>query len=79
NSQARSLSINLDFLAPGVTYKATIYEDDSNAEVICQPDGTNAKDKTAYRIREINVTSKDSIEISMAEDGGTAISFIPTI
>lgn len=77
NSQARTLSVDLDFLAPGVTYRATIYEDAPDAEVICQPDGTYAKDKTAYRIREINVTAKDSIELSLAEDGGTAISFIP--
>lgn len=77
NSQARTLSVDLDFLVPGVTYRATIYEDAPEAEVICQPDGTYAKDKTAYRIREINVTAKDSIELSLAEDGGTAISFIP--
>ena len=77
NSEARTLSIALDFLEPGVSYEAAIYADDLNAPVITQPDGSQAPDKTCYRIEHRTVTSADTLEIAMAADGGQAISFIP--
>lgn len=77
NSDARSLSLSLDFLKPGTTYEATIYADDLDAPVITQPDGTQAPDKRCYRIEKRKVTASDTIDITMAAHGGTAISFIP--
>lgn len=77
NDQARTIDISLDFLEPGKTYVAAIYADDTNAPVISQPDGTKSADKTAYRIINKTVTSKDSLTIEMAQYGGQAISFIP--
>ena len=77
NHEARTLSVQLDFLKEGVTYEAVVYADDINAPVITQPDGTQAPDKTCYRIEKRIVTSDDTLEISMAADGGQAVSFKP--
>jgi alpha-glucosidase len=77
NQEARTVSVALDFLEPGVTYEAAIYADDLDAPVITQPDGSQAADKTCYRIEHRKVTSADTLEIMMAADGGQAISFIP--
>ena len=79
NSEARTLSIPLDFLEPGTSYEAAIYADDMNAPVITQPDGSQAPDKTCYRIEHRTATSADTLEIAMAADGGQAISFIPVL
>ena len=48
-----------------------------NAPVITQPDGSQAPDKTCYRIEKRIVTSDDTLEISMAADGGQAVVFKP--
>lgn len=77
NSEARNVTVALDFLEPGVTYEAAIYADDLEAPVITQPDGSQAPDKTCYRIGHRTVTSADTLEIAMAADGGQAVSFIP--
>lgn len=77
NHEARTVTVALDFLKPGVKYEAAIYADDLGAPVVTQPDGTQAPDKTSYRIEHRTVTSEDSLEITMAADGGQAISFIP--
>ena len=77
NNEARTVSVPLSFLAKGVTYEATIYADDPAAPIITQPDSTQAPDKTFYRIEKRIVTCDDTLEISMAADGGQAISFIP--
>lgn len=77
NHDARTVTVALDFLKPGIKYEAAIYADDLEAPVVTQPDGTQAPDKTCYRIEHRIVTSADSIEIAMAADGGQAISFIP--
>ncbi len=77
NNEARTVSVPLDFLEKGATYEAVIYADDLNAPVITQPDGTKAPDKTCYKIEKRVVTCNDTLEISMAADGGQAISFTP--
>ena len=77
NHDARTVTVALDFLKPGIKYEAAIYADDLEAPVVTQPDGTQAPDKTCYRIEHRTVTSEDSLEITMAADGGQAISFIP--
>lgn len=77
NNEPRTVSTKLDFLKPGVSYEATIYADDLNAPVITQPDGSQAPDKTFYTIEKRIVTSDDTLEISMAADGGQAVVFKP--
>lgn len=61
DADPRTVTIPLDFLEAGVT----------------QPDGTQAPDKTCYRIEKIKVTSSDTLTIEMAAGGGQAITFIP--
>ena len=77
NDEPRTVTAKLDFLKPGVSYEATIYADDLNAPVITQPDGSQAPDKTRYTIEKRIVTSDDTLEISMAADGGQAVVFKP--
>lgn len=77
NNEARTVNVPLNFLKEGVTYEATIYADDPAAPIITQPDGTKAPDKTCYKIEHREVTSTDTLEISMVADGGQAISFRP--
>ena len=77
NDEPRTVTAKLDFLKPGVSYEATIYADDLNAPVITQPDGSQAPDKTCYTIEKRIVTSDDTLEISMAADGGQAVVFKP--
>ena len=77
NSEQRTVSVPLDFLADGVVYEAAIYGDDPDAPEVRQPDGTVAPDKTAYVITASEVTSADTLDIFMAADGGQAVVFIP--
>ena len=77
DSEARTVTVSLDFLEPGVTYMADIYADDPEAPEVRQPDGTMAPDKRAFRIFSRTVTSSDSMDIRMAGDGGQAIVFSP--
>lgn len=79
NSEARNLSVPLDFLAAGKSYDAVIYADDLSAAMVTQPDGTKAQDKTAYKIIRKVVTCADVLELELASDGGAAITFIPQI
>lgn len=77
DSEARTVTVSLDFLEPGVTYRADIYADEPEAPEVLQPDGTMAPDKRAFRIFSRTVTSSDSMDIRMAGDGGQAIVFSP--
>ena len=77
NAEARTVTVGLDFLDPGVKYAAEIYADDPNAPEICQPDGTRAPDKTAYILSTKEVSSSDTLSIAMSADGGQAIVFKP--
>lgn len=63
NSEARTLTVSLDFLTPGVTYNAIVYADGS------------ARD--AVEISRRPVTAADSLEVKMAATGGQAVVFIP--
>lgn len=69
NEEARRVSVNLDFLEEGKTYKAVIYADGENADWETNP--------TAYLITEQAVTANDTLTISMAKGGGQAVSFMP--
>ncbi|MCM1292601.1 MAG: glycoside hydrolase family 97 protein [Bacteroides sp.] len=64
NSEARTLSLPLDFLKSDCTYTAEIYADVEGA-----PDKVNITRRT--------VTSSDTLEIVMQPTGGQAITFIP--
>ncbi|MDR1455117.1 MAG: glycoside hydrolase family 97 catalytic domain-containing protein, partial [Tannerella sp.] len=62
NNDARRLSIPLDFLEPGKTYTASIYED--NPKV---------KTRTKVGIRKIKVTNQSVIDASLFPSGGQAV------
>lgn len=67
DENSRTLNINLDFLDNNKKYKAVIYKD---AE-----DSHWDKNPTAYVIEERELTSKDNLELWLAEGGGAAVSF----
>ena len=60
----RKINIDLSFLGEG-KYKAVIFEDGINAD----------RDATDYIRKEVTVTAKDHLEISMASGGGWAARF----
>ena len=62
NNDARKLSVSLDFLEPGKTYTANIYED--NPKI---------KTRTKVGIRRVAVTSKSVIEANLLPSGGQAV------
>ena len=67
DDNARTTNIKLNFLTPGKTYKATIYEDGKDAHW--------EKNPKSYAIKTIQVTSNSKIKLNLANGGGTAISF----
>ncbi len=71
DENARTLTQSLDFLSPGVKYRATIYADAPDADWKTNP--------CAYQITERIVDSSDTLTICLAPGGGQAISFIPEL
>lgn len=69
NEQGRTLNLKLDFLAPNVKYKATIYADGKDADWKTNP--------TSYQISEQEVDASTVLEVIMANGGGQAITFMP--
>lgn len=69
NREARELTVALDFLEKGKTYKAIIYADGEDADWETNP--------TSYQITERNVTADDKLSIAMKKGGGQAVSFMP--
>ena len=67
DENARNSNLKLNFLTPGKTYVATIYEDGSDADW-----KTNPK---SYHIRKMDVTSGTMLELKLANGGGAAVSF----
>ncbi|MGE6568981.1 glycoside hydrolase family 97 protein [Shewanella vesiculosa] len=67
DEQPRKLSLKLDFLTTGKRYEAQIYRDGSKADWL-----TNPYD---YVIETKTVTAKDTVDLSLAASGGTAIRF----
>jgi hypothetical protein len=65
----RQTTISLEFLTPGKKYKATFYEDASDAHYKNNP--------KAYRIRTQTVDSKTKIKLKLAAGGGAAVSIMP--
>ncbi len=69
DEKARQLHITTDFLKPGTTYNAIIYEDGIDAHW--------DKNPTVFNIRTLQVTSESELILNLAPGGGTAISFFP--
>jgi hypothetical protein len=69
DENARKTEISLDFLTPGVKYKATVYEDGKGAHW--------EKNPKSYAIKTIQVTSKSKLQLHLAEGGGAAVSIVP--
>lgn len=69
NEEARTLTLPLEFLEQGTTYRATIYADGPDADWKSNP--------TSYIITERDVTAADTLEVTMAPGGGQAVTFMP--
>lgn len=69
NEEGRTLEQPLSFLKRGRTYTATIYSD--------APDTDWQNNPYAYTIETKEVTSADTLTLTLAPSGGQAISFIP--
>jgi len=67
DEKERNMSVALDFLTPGKTYEAVIYQDAPDANYLTNPQ--------AYRITKQSVTSNDTLDLHMAPGGGFAVSF----
>ena len=66
NESARTLTIPLDFLSPGISYDVTYYEDDH--------DGENPthyiNNRETYQVRTGTVSSTDTVDAIMVAGGG---------
>ncbi len=62
----REVTVNLDFLSPGVTYEAILYTDAPEADFETNPQ--------AYEITRMELSANDSLTIRMARSGGFALS-----
>lgn len=69
NKDARKISLPLDFLEAGKTYKAEIYTDGAGADYKTNPY------PVIHSSKEVN--SKTVLELNLASGGGTAIKFSP--
>lgn len=67
DEQSRSMSIPLDFLKAGRSYTAEIYRDGEGADWKTNP--------TSLTIEAKTVTSTDTLQLTLAAGGGTAIRF----
>lgn len=65
NAEARTLELPLDFLSPGASYKATVYEDGEGADYKTNP--------YPMKITEEEVTADSILTLQLAPGGGTAI------
>lgn len=69
DEHGRSLPVPLSFLEPGVRYRAEIYADGPDADFRSNP--------FAFKRVTREVTSADSLTITLAPGGGQAIRFVP--
>ncbi len=70
DQNARQLDIKLDFLNPGQTYEATVFQDSADSHGVKNPE--------AYEIHTINVKQGDVLPAKMAVGGGHAIILRPS-
>ncbi len=64
--EGRTVSVSLEFLAPGKTYEAILYEDGPDAHWDTNPQ--------AYEIKMMDVSNTDTVEVMLAPGGGFALS-----
>ncbi|ALU43807.1 glycoside hydrolase family 97 protein [Pseudoalteromonas rubra] len=67
DEQARTLTVKLDFLEPGLQFEAHIYQDGADAEWKHTPYDLS--------IQKQRVTANDTLTLKLATSGGTAIRF----
>jgi len=67
--EGRMSEISLDFLTPGVKYKATVYADGKDADYRTNPQ--------SYVIYDKKVTSRTKLRIPVVTSGGYAIRIVP--
>ena len=67
DENARTISVPLDFLAPGKEYEAQIYRDAPDADYLSNP--------TALVIEKRRVTAQDTLDARLAPGGGLAVRF----
>ncbi|MFG0254219.1 MAG: glycoside hydrolase family 97 C-terminal domain-containing protein, partial [Rhodopirellula sp. JB053] len=65
----RVLDIPLDFLSPGIRYKATVFSDGKNAHGVKNPE--------AYEITSTTVSKSDILSVQLAAGGGNAMILHP--
>jgi alpha-glucosidase len=68
DESARTLSVKLDFLEPGKSYRAQIYRDGEGADWKSNPQ--------AIAIESRNVTRDDTLTLPLAAGGGAAVRFV---
>ncbi|WP_420147982.1 glycoside hydrolase family 97 protein [Spirosoma sp.] len=68
DENSRDQTITLDFLEPGATYEATLYQDGPTADWDTNPE--------SYTIEKKRVNSKTKLPIHLAKGGGCAIRFV---
>ncbi len=68
DENSRTFSIKLNFLDDNASYTAIIYKDGENAQW--------DKNPLSIEIEKKEMTSKDILDVKLAEGGGVAISFI---
>jgi len=68
DENARSMSLNLDFLPAGKKYQAILYLDGEKAHW--------DKNPTDYKIEKKTVNAKSTLDLHLAAGGGAAISLI---
>ena len=67
NNEARSQDVKLSFLDPQKKYKAEIYQDGNDADVVTNP--------LPIEIKTIDVKASTTLSLKLAPGGGTAIRF----
>ncbi len=76
----RQVDIPLRFLTPGRTYTATLYSDPTpevEARIDPNPKGKGNPESKKLAIHTLQVTSKSTLHVDMANNGGHAIRIVP--
>lgn len=77
NSQARQLSIPMDFLDAGRSYKAVVYTDDSNNSILKQVWLAGAVHGSASNVVDREVVSSSFVFFDLRPNGGVVMVLMP--
>lgn len=77
NSQARQLSIPMDFLDSGRSYKAVVYTDDSNNSILKQVWLADVVHGSASNVVDREVVSSSFVSFDLRSNGGAVMVLIP--